>query len=80
MTVTVENQGEAGANCVVLVSSAKGERAEHLWIAGKSKGVTRVTYPDVPQKVLVNDGSVPEWNLKNNEYEIKNLPVANTPQ
>jgi hypothetical protein len=74
VTVTVENLGEAGANAIVLVNSAAGERSEHTWMSGKSKTVIRVSYPGVPQKVLVNDGSVPEWNLDNNEYEIKNLP------
>lgn len=74
VTVTVENLGDAGANAIVLVSSDQGEVAEHTWVAAKSKAVIRVSYPGVPQKVLVNDGSVPEWNLGNNEYEIKNLP------
>jgi hypothetical protein len=74
VTVTVENLGEAGANAIVLVDSGQGERAEHTWVSAKSKAVIRVAYPGVPQKVLVNDGSVPEWNLDNNEYEIKNLP------
>lgn len=80
VTVTLGNLGDAGANAIVRVSSSKGERAEHTWVAGKSKSVIRVTYPDVPQEVLVNDGSVPEWNLENNKYEIKNLPNASTPK
>lgn len=71
VTVTVENLGEAGANAIVLVQSDKGERAEHTWIPGKSKGVVRVSYPGVPHKAFVNDGSVPEWNLENNEFDIK---------
>ncbi len=80
VTVTVENLGEAGANATVLVSSTKGQRAEHVWVAGKGKAVIRVSYPDVPEKVRVNEGSVPEWNLSNNEYEIKNLPSTTTPK
>jgi hypothetical protein len=79
VTVTVENRGDVGANAIVLVQSDKGERAEHTWVAAKSKAVIRVSYPGVPQKVLVNDGSVPEWNLDNNEYTIPKLPDA-TPE
>ena len=79
VAVTVENLGDAGANAIVLVQSDKGERAEHTWVAGKSKGVIRVSFPGIPQRVLVNDGSVPEWNFTNNEYELKNMPAA-TPQ
>lgn len=76
VTVTVENLGEPGANAVVLVQSDKGERAEHLWVAGKSKGVIRVSFPGPPQRVFVNDGSVPETDLENNQADIKNIPPA----
>lgn len=79
VTVTVENLGDAGANAIVLVSSEKGERADHIWVAGKSKSVIRVSYPGVPEKVLVNDGSVPEWSLDNNEFKIPKIPLVTPP-
>ena len=76
VTVTVENSWEAGAIAIFLVQSDIGERAEHLWVRGRSKGVIRVSFPGPPQRVFVNDGSVPESDLKNDEYDIKNIPAA----
>jgi hypothetical protein len=40
-------------------------------VKGKSKAVDRIELPARPTEALVNDGSVPESNMKNNS-----MPVA----
>jgi hypothetical protein len=74
VTVTVENMGEPGAPIVVGVMSDKGERTERGFIAGHGKTVVRVMFPGTPTQAWVNDGSVPETDITNNTFELKNLP------
>jgi hypothetical protein len=74
VTVTVENLGEPSAPIYVGVMSEKGERREKGYIAGHGKTVIRISYPGTPSKAWVNDGSVPETDITNNIFDIKNLP------
>jgi hypothetical protein len=74
VTITTENLGEASAPIVVGVMSDKGERREKGYILGHGKTVIRVAFPGTPTRAWVNDGSVPETDITNNAFEIKNLP------
>jgi hypothetical protein len=40
-------------------------------VPGKSKASVRILAASTPEKVVVNDGSVPESDTSNNEYEIE---------
>jgi hypothetical protein len=73
VTITVENDGEACAPIVVGVMSDQGERREKGFLAGHGKTIIRVAYPGTPAKAWVNDGSVPETDIKNNTFDIKNV-------
>ncbi|HEX6879088.1 MAG TPA: hypothetical protein VF135_01885 [Terriglobales bacterium] len=79
VTITAVNSGEASVPLIVGVMSDKGERREKGFIAGQGKTVIRVPYPGTPGKVWVNDGSVPESDISNNTFEIKNLPANPQP-
>ena len=76
VTLTAQNDGEPAAPIVVGVVSDKGERREKGFVPGKGKTVIRVAYPGTPAKAWVNDGSVPESDITNNTFEIKNVPPA----
>ena len=71
VTVTVENQGAAGAEVPVTVRMANGESTERLIVPGKSKASVRVLAAAVPQEVTVNDGSVPESETTTHVYKIE---------
>jgi hypothetical protein len=73
LTITVEDDGEACAPIVVGVMSDQGERREKGFLAGHGKTIIRVAYPGTPAKAWVNDGSVPETDIKNNTFDIKNV-------
>ncbi|HKW16147.1 MAG TPA: hypothetical protein VJO35_01430 [Terriglobales bacterium] len=69
VTVTVENLGGAGAEVPVIVHLQDGEKSDRLIVHGKSKASIRIQAPSLPQTVTVNDGSVPETDMSNNEYK-----------
>ncbi len=71
VTMTVANDGEAGAQVRVFVRGEGGERGSRVVVKGKETGVVRIEIPTAPTEASVNDGSVPESNLDNNA-----LPVA----
>jgi hypothetical protein len=73
VTITVEDDGETCAPIVVGVLSDKGERREKGFLTAHGKTIIRVAYPGTPAKAWVNDGSVPETDIKNNTFEIKNV-------
>jgi len=71
VTVTVENSGGAGAEVPVAVRAAQGEEHKRLEIRAHEKAAVRIPIPVVPRQAVVNDGSVPESDMKNNSAEIK---------
>ncbi|HEU5403071.1 MAG TPA: hypothetical protein VFU86_17070 [Terriglobales bacterium] len=73
VTITVANDGEPCAPIVVGVFSDRGERREKGFVLGRGKTIIRVTYPGTPAKAWVNDGSVPETDIQNNTFDIKNV-------
>jgi hypothetical protein len=72
VTVTVENSGSAGAEVPVTVHTAKGEKVVRVLVRAHDKGYARVELPELPTRVVVNDGSVPESNMSNNVYDFQN--------
>lgn len=70
VTVTVENLGSAAAEVPVKLEMTQGEAAEKLIVPGKSKASVRILAASTPTRAIVNDGSVPESNMRNNEYTI----------
>jgi hypothetical protein len=71
VTVTVENAGAAGAEIPVAVRAAQGEERKRLEIRAHEKAVIRIPIPATPQQAVVNDGSVPEFDMNNNAADIK---------
>ena len=70
VTATIENRGGAGAEVPVLIQTPSGEKSVRVVVKAGEKGTGRIEVPVAPDKIAVNDGSVPEANLGNNVYEI----------
>ena len=70
LTITLENQGTAGAEVPVLIKSAHGDVAKRMEVRAKSKATVRVEMAAAPQEIVVNDGSVPESETKDNVFKI----------
>jgi hypothetical protein len=70
VTVTIANRGHAGAEVPVIVQTPSGEKSVRLLVKAGERGVGRIEMTAAPDKVLVNDGSVPEANLGNNVYDV----------
>jgi hypothetical protein len=71
LTITLDNLGTAGAEVPVVVKFAGGEVMRRMEVRAKNKAVTRVEVSGAPQEIVVNDGSVPENNIKNNVFKIE---------
>jgi hypothetical protein len=70
LTITLDNLGTAGAEVPVVVKYSGGEIMRRMEVRAKNKAVTRVEVPAAPQELVVNDGSVPERELRNNVFKI----------
>jgi hypothetical protein len=70
ITVTLENLGNAGAEVPFTISFEGGEITKRLEVRAKSTATTRVELLGTPTEIVVNDGSVPESDLMNNELKI----------
>lgn len=71
VTVEVENLGSAGAVVPVTLRLQDGEVTKRLEVRGKTKASIRIETATLPQEAMVNDGSVPESDMTNNEYKVK---------
>ena len=71
VTVTVENLGDAGAEVPVVLKMEQGQVTQRLLVRGRSKATTRIEAISIPQEIVLNDGSVPESNMRNNVYRIE---------
>jgi len=74
LTITLENQGGAGAEVPVVIKSARGDVTKRVEVRAKSKTTVRVEMPAIPQEILVNDGSVPESDTTNNTFKVPAPP------
>jgi hypothetical protein len=70
VTVTVENLGGAAAEVPVKLEMTEGEATEKLIVPGKSKASVRILAATTPTKAIVNDGTVAESDMNNNEFTI----------
>ncbi len=70
VTATIENRGRAGAEVPVLVQTPSGEKIMRILVKAGQKGTGRLPVPVAPDKITVNDGSVPEANVGNNVYNV----------
>lgn len=68
VTLTVENSGNASAEVPVTVIAGREEASQRLLVRAKSSGVVRIRVLQTPTSARVNDGSVPETNMENNDY------------
>jgi len=73
VTVTVENLGRASAEVPVTLHFASGEVSRRVVVPGNSKASTRIQTGSPPLSATVNDGSVPESDVTNNQYRIESL-------
>jgi hypothetical protein len=71
VTITIENLGGAGAEVPVMLRFEGGEIMKRLEVHAKSKASVRIEVASAPQEVKVNDGSVPESDMSNNNYKIE---------
>jgi hypothetical protein len=60
VAVAVRNDGDAAAEVPVTVRSGTSTETMRLRIPGQSTASTRIVFAGTPEKVEVNDGSVPE--------------------
>ena len=70
LTITLENTGTAGAEVPVIIRMPKGESVKRIEVRAKSKATVRVETPAAPQEIVVNDGSVPESETKDNVFKV----------
>ncbi|MGA2905209.1 MAG: hypothetical protein ABSD98_15365 [Candidatus Korobacteraceae bacterium] len=76
VTVTIEDRGRAGAEVPVLVQTPSGEKMMRVLVKAGQQGTGRIEVPVAPDKIVVNDGSVPTASTGNNVY---NVPPPQTP-
>ena len=76
LTITVQNLGGAGAEVPVTVKSAGGDITKRLVVRGKSNAVIRLETTNVPEEIVVNDGSVPESDTTNNSFKVDQSDIA----
>jgi hypothetical protein len=70
LTASIENRGHAGAEVPVLVQTPSGEKVIRVLVKGEGKESGRIELPVAPDKITVNDGSVPEADTGNNVYDV----------
>ncbi len=68
VAVTVVDLDEAGAEVPVIVHAEGGEVPKRVEVRGRNKGFVRIEVPAAPTGVVVNDGSVPEMDYRNNTF------------
>jgi hypothetical protein len=70
-TVTVENLGRAAAEVPLTVRFDGGDATRRLLVRANDQASIRFPTPSLPTEVVVNDGSVPESDLSNNVFLVK---------
>jgi hypothetical protein len=71
VTVAVENTGSAGAEVPIAVRADEGEERKRLEVRAHEKASVRIPIPILPKQAVVNDGSVPAFDMGNNMADIK---------
>jgi len=70
VTVTIEGRGRAGAEVPVIIQTPSGEKSVRIVVKAGQKGTGRLEVPIAPDKIVVNDGSVPEASTGKNVYDV----------
>lgn len=76
VTVTISNSGNVQADAIVVARSPAGTRNAHALVKANSKAVLRITFPGRPEQIVVNDGTVPEYDRDNNVFDFPQTPNA----
>lgn len=76
VTVTVENLGRAGAEVPLRIRMKDGEAMGRLIVKGKSQASVRIEAAQYPAEVVVNDGSVLEFDADNNTFAVPEKPLT----
>lgn len=71
VTVTLENPGAVGAEVPVTLKMVEGEITRRLEVHAKAKVSVRIDCLSTPIEVVVNDGSVPESDMRMNTFKIE---------
>lgn len=71
VTVTVDNLGSPGAEVPVIVKFPGGELSKRLEVRGKNRATFRMETSASPDEIVVNDGSVPESDVTNNNFSLQ---------
>jgi hypothetical protein len=75
VAVEVRNDGSAAAEVPISVRSGSASETQRLRIAGRSSISTRIVFATRPERVEVNDGSIPEVETSIHSRQIL-LPAA----
>ncbi|HEY6303037.1 MAG TPA: hypothetical protein VIX14_08215 [Terriglobales bacterium] len=70
ITVTLENLGDAGAEVPFTIFFEGGVITKRIEVRAGSTATTRVELTGAAGQIVVNDGSVPESDLTNNQFQI----------
>jgi len=73
VTISIANLGDAGADVPVYLHVGENVITRKVEVRGKSKAVVRIEAPAHASKIDINDGSVPESDLTNNTYKLKDV-------
>jgi hypothetical protein len=71
VTITVDNLGSAGAEVPVTVKFSGGEISKRLEVHAKNRATIRVETAAAPQEIVLNNGSVPERDVTNNNFSLE---------
>ncbi len=71
VTIPVENSGAAAAEVPVIVTTKAGDVMGRLRVPAHGSAVARIEVGSTPLSVAVNDGSVPETDLRDNSAPVK---------
>jgi len=70
VAVEIRNDGAAEAEVPITVRSSSGVETRRLRIAGRSSVSTRIVFASRPERVEVNDGSIPEIETSTHSRQI----------
>ncbi len=79
VAVGISNAGYAGAEVSVTVSGMGGSVSKRVIVPGRGKTTVRILLIGRPQKVQVNDGSVPETGASVHIRRLDADPAAHRP-
>ena len=70
VTVTIENRGRAGAEVPVTLQAPTGEKTLRVLVPANQRASAREQTPEMPTRVVVNDGSIPVSDSSETVYAV----------